>query len=90
MIKIRAVGVNPTDHEIADGEWKGRIPATFPLILGADLARVVEAAGEQTTCPSSADELLGRLLIPPLGSVGTYAEQVAVGEDAPLARLPWA
>src|SRR6185312_4543586 len=25
---------------------------------------------------------------PPLGSTGTYAQYVAVGEDAPLARIP--
>jgi NADPH2:quinone reductase len=31
---------------------------------------------------------LGQLLIPPLGSTATYAEYVACGQDAPLARIP--
>ena len=34
------------------------------------------------------DELFGQLLIAPIGSAGTYAEYVAVTEDAPLARVP--
>jgi NADPH2:quinone reductase len=34
------------------------------------------------------DEVLGQLLIPPLGSTATYAEYVACGQDAPLARIP--
>jgi NADPH:quinone reductase-like Zn-dependent oxidoreductase len=32
--------------------------------------------------------VFGQLLIAPLGSAGTYAEYVAVSEDAPLARVP--
>ena len=32
--------------------------------------------------------MFGQLLIAPLGSAGTYAEYVAVTEDAPLARVP--
>jgi NADPH2:quinone reductase len=31
---------------------------------------------------------VGQLLIAPLGSAGTYAEYVAVTEDAPLAKVP--
>jgi NADPH2:quinone reductase len=34
------------------------------------------------------DEVFGQLLIPPLGSAGTYAKYVACREDAPLARIP--
>jgi NADPH2:quinone reductase len=32
--------------------------------------------------------VFSQLLIPPFGSTGTYAERVAVSEDAPLARVP--
>jgi NADPH:quinone reductase-like Zn-dependent oxidoreductase len=34
------------------------------------------------------DEVFGQLLIPPLGSTGTYAQYVACGQDSPLARTP--
>jgi NADPH:quinone reductase-like Zn-dependent oxidoreductase len=34
------------------------------------------------------DDVFGQLLIAPLGSAGTYADYVAVSEDASLARVP--
>jgi len=88
LIKVRAAGVNPIDRTIADGALKEMMPASFPLILGSDLAGVVEAVGEEATRFTRGDEVFGLLMIPPLGSTGTYAEHVAVGEDAPLARVP--
>jgi NADPH2:quinone reductase len=69
------------------GAWRPA-PATFPMVLGADGAGVVERAGEGASRFSRGDELFGQLLIAPLGSAGTYAEDVAVTEDAPLARVP--
>jgi NADPH:quinone reductase-like Zn-dependent oxidoreductase len=80
--------MNPMDRQIADGIWKERMPATFPLIPGADLAGVVETVGDGATKFSPGDHVFGQLLVPPLGSAGTYAEDVAVAEDAPLARVP--
>jgi NADPH2:quinone reductase len=88
LVKIRAAGVNPMDRAIAEGQWQSMMPAVFPLILGADLAGVVEAVGEQVSRFSPGDEVFGQLLIPPLGSAGTYAEHVSVTQDAPLARVP--
>ena len=58
------------------------------MVLGADGAGVVERAGEGARRFSRGDELFGQLLIAPLGSAGTYAEYVAVTEEAPLARVP--
>jgi NADPH2:quinone reductase len=88
LIKVRTAGMNPGDRQIADGVWEDRVPGTFPLILGADVAGVVESVGEGTTKFAPGDEVFGQLLIPPLGSTGTYAEYVAVTEDAPLAKRP--
>ncbi len=58
------------------------------MVLGADVAGAVESVGEGATRFSPGDEVFGQLLNPPLGSAGTYAEYVAVTEDAPLARVP--
>jgi NADPH2:quinone reductase len=88
LIRTEAAGVNPMDRAIADGGWKELMPASFPLILGADLAGVIEAVGEGAVRFQPGDAVFGQLLIPPLGSTGTYAEYVAVTEDAPLARVP--
>jgi hypothetical protein len=45
LIAVQAAGMNPMDMEIADGGWKDRMPATFPMVLGADLAGIVEGGG---------------------------------------------
>jgi NADPH:quinone reductase-like Zn-dependent oxidoreductase len=87
LIKLRAAGMNPMDLWLASGAWKP-MPAMFPMVLGADGAGVVEELGEGTSRYSVRDDLFGQLLIAPLGSAGTYAEYVAVSEDAPLARVP--
>ena len=87
LIKMRAAGMNPMDRTLASGDWRP-MPATFPMVLGADGAGVVEKLGEGTSRFSVGDDLFYQLLIPPLGSAGTYAEHVAVSEDAPLARVP--
>ncbi len=87
LIKLRAAGMNPMDRMLASGAWKP-MPATFPIVLGADGAGVVEQLGEGSSRFSVGDDLFGQLLIAPLGSAGTNAEYVAVTEDAPLARVP--
>jgi NADPH:quinone reductase len=87
LIRLRAAGMNPMDLWLASGAWKP-MPATFPMVLGADGAGVVEKLGDGTSRYSVGDDLFGQLLIAPLGSAGTYAEYVAVTEDAPLARVP--
>jgi NADPH:quinone reductase-like Zn-dependent oxidoreductase len=87
LLKLRAAGMNPMDPVLASGDWKP-MPATFPMVLGADGAGVVEQLGEGESRFSVGDDLFGQLFIAPLGSAGTYAEYVAVTEDAPLARVP--
>ena len=87
LIKLRAAGMNPMDQTLASGAWKP-MPAVFPMVLGADGAGIVERIGERTSRFAVGDDLFGQLLIPPLGSAGTYAEYVAVTEDAPLTPVP--
>jgi NADPH:quinone reductase len=87
LLRMRAAGMNPMDGTLASGAWRPA-PATFPMVLGADGAGVVEGAGEGARRFSRGDELFGQLLIAPLGSAGTYAEYVAVTEEAPLAQVP--
>jgi NADPH2:quinone reductase len=88
LIKIEAAGINPMDRAIASGFFKAQMPATLPLILGADLAGIVEARGPGADTFLPGDKVFGQLLIVPLGSTGTYADRVAVADDAPLARIP--
>jgi NADPH:quinone reductase len=87
LLKLRAAAINPMDRTLASGDWRP-MPATFPMVLGADGAGVVEKLGAGASRFSVGDDLFGQLLIAPLGSAGTYAEYVAVSEDAPLAKVP--
>jgi NADPH:quinone reductase len=79
--------MNPMDGTLASGAWRPA-PAIFPMVLGADGAGVIERVGEGARRFSRGEKLFGQLLIAPLGSAGTYAEYVAVTEEAPLARVP--
>jgi len=88
LIAVQAAGLNPMDMEIANGGWKDRMPATFPMVLGVDLAGIVEEDGPGVAGLEPGDLVFGQLLIAPLGSAGTYAEYVAVSADAPLAHVP--
>jgi NADPH:quinone reductase-like Zn-dependent oxidoreductase len=88
LIKVEAAGINPLDRMIADGALQPIGPARFPLVLGVDVAGIVEAVGEGSGRFALGERLFGQLLIAPWGSTGTYAEHVAVNEDQPLARVP--
>src|ERR1700730_6018702 len=76
------------DRNLANGAMKATTPASFPFILGSDLAGVVQAVGEGAAQFKSGDEVFGHLLIAPLGSAGMSAEDVAVTDAAPLTRIP--
>jgi NADPH:quinone reductase len=88
LIKVEAAGINPFDRMIADGALQPIGPARFPLVLGVDLAGIVEAVGEGAGRFAPGEEVFGQLLVAPWGSAGTYTERVAVSEDQPLARVP--
>lgn len=86
-IKLVAAGMNPLDSKLASGERRPA-PATFPMVLGVDGAGIVDAVGEGVTRFTLGERIFGQLLVPPIGSAGTYAEYVAVTADAPLASVP--
>jgi NADPH:quinone reductase-like Zn-dependent oxidoreductase len=88
LIKVLAAGMNPMDRAIAGGAWQSIMPANFPMILGADVAGKVEDVGERSSRFAVGEAVMGQLLMPPLGSTGTYAEFVAVSERSTLTRTP--
>jgi NADPH2:quinone reductase len=88
LIKVLAAGMNPVDRALADGAWKAVMPATFPMVLGIDVAGTVEDVGQGANRFSVGDTVMGQLLTPPLGSSGTYAEFVVVSARSTLTRVP--
>ncbi len=81
-IRVRAAGVNPTD-------WKHRAAPLFldrlPLVLGWDVAGVVDKLGYGVTVFDEGDEVFGMLPYP--HGVGGYAEYVLCPARA-MARKP--
>jgi NADPH:quinone reductase len=88
LIRVLAAGMNPMDHALADGAWQSIMPAIFPMVLGVDVAGTVEEVGESARRFAVGDAVMGQLLMPPLGSAGTYAEFVAVSERSTSTQIP--
>lgn len=71
LIRVRAAGVNPLDWKVRAGyatDWN----LTFPLILGYDVAGVIEAVGAEVEHFTIGDEVYAA------PDTGGYAEYVAV------------
>ncbi|OUL80975.1 NADP-dependent oxidoreductase, partial [Paraburkholderia hospita] len=79
LIQIHAAGVNPLDSKIRDGAFKLILPYRLPLILGNDLAGVVARVGSRVRRFRPGDEVYAR---PPKDRIGTFAEFIAIKEDA--------
>ncbi|HET9169790.1 MAG TPA: NADP-dependent oxidoreductase [Actinospica sp.] len=72
LVRVHAAGINPTDWKSRSGG--GLAKRTFPLILGYDVAGVVEAVGPGVTLYQPGDAVLGMPLFPHLP--GAYSEYV--------------
>ncbi len=84
LVRVHAAGLNLLDSKIRNGEFKPLLPYKPPLILGHDLAGVVEAVGSAVTRFAPGDAVFSR---PRDGRIGTLAERIAVDEDD-LAHKP--
>jgi alcohol dehydrogenase len=76
--------VNVLDSKIRDGEFKLILPYRLPLILGHDLAGVVDTVGPRVRRFEPGDEVYGRA---DDLRIGTFAEYIAVKEES-LALMP--
>ncbi len=85
LIQTRAIGINPVDAQVRSSSdmlsmiTGGAVPQ--PVILGWDVAGIVEQTGEGVTSFKPGDEVYGLIHMPGLGR--TYATQVA----APASQL---
>lgn len=78
LVRIQAAGLNQLDSKIRDGAFKPILPYKPPLILGHDLAGVVEAVGAAVTGFAPGDAVYAR---PRDGRIGALAERIAVDQD---------
>lgn len=79
LIQVHATSVNPLDAKLRDGEFKLLLPYRTPFILGHDVAGVVVRVGSRVRQFKVGDEVYAR---PRDLRIGTFAELVAVHEDA--------
>jgi len=80
LVRLMAAAVNPMDWQIAGGLFEGRMPHTFPLILGVDGVGQVEATGDGVRGLAAGDIVHGQFFGATVGR-GTFAEFVSVAED---------
>jgi len=78
-IRVRAVSVNLIDLKIRSGKMDGIFPVRFPVLLGWDVAGVVDGAGEGAGA-AVGDGVFG------VASVGGYSEYALL--DNPVAKPP--
>jgi NADPH:quinone reductase-like Zn-dependent oxidoreductase len=86
LVRVRAAGVNPVDTKVRGGYMAEKLPFHFPLILGWDVAGVVEQVGAAVIAFKPGDEVYAYLRRHHL-QFGTYAEY-ATGPEAYFAHKP--
>jgi NADPH:quinone reductase len=87
LIRVHTAGVNLFDLTVLAGGLQDRVPASFPLIAGFDVAGTIEQLGTAVTGWAVGDAVFGRVVMPALGG-GTFAEYVAALASSPLAPKP--
>lgn len=84
LIKVKATSINPIDWKLREGYLKQMFDWSFPIILGWDVAGVIEEVGSQVTSWNVGDRVFAR---PETTRFGTYAEKTIV-DDHLLASIP--
>jgi NADPH:quinone reductase-like Zn-dependent oxidoreductase len=86
-VRVQAAGVNPVDWKTRQGGARARALYDPPLVLGWDLAGVVDSVGGGVTRFAVGDEVFGMPWFPRLASA--YAEYVTA-PSRQFARIPHA
>lgn len=77
LVRVHAAGVNPVDDKIREGKLAGGVALGAPLVIGYDVAGVVEAIGDKVTRFKVGDAVFAYL---DLQRGGGYAEYAIVRE----------
>lgn len=84
IVKLHATSINPIDWKLREGYLKAMMPFGFPIILGWDVAGIVEEVGEHVQDFKVGDRVFAR---PETTNRGTYAEYTIVDTHL-LAKIP--
>lgn len=78
LIRILATSINPVDWKIRKGDLQEQLRFSFPIILGLDVAGVIEEVGEEVECFKIGDKVYTK---PENIGQGSYAEFITVKSD---------
>ncbi len=81
LIRVVAAGVNPIDWKTREGLLAGVVPHTFPIVLGCDVAGIVEELGEGAGRSRKGDKVWA-LVRKSVVQWGTFAEFVSVADSS--------
>lgn len=84
LIKVKATSINPIDWKLREGYLQQKYPWDFPIILGWDVAGVIETVGEDVTKWQVGDKVFAR---PQTTRFGTYADYTIVNANL-LTKIP--
>ncbi|HDR7794744.1 TPA: NADP-dependent oxidoreductase [Bacillus luti] len=78
LIRIFATSINPVDWKIRRGDLQKQLQFSFPIILGLDVAGIIEEVGEEVECFKIGDTVYTK---PENIGQGSYAEFITVKSD---------
>ena len=84
LVRVHAAGLNPVDYKTREGMLKVVQRYPLPVVMGNELAGVVEALGEDVTLFTPGDRVFARM---PKEAMGGLAEYAVVPEQF-LAKMP--
>ncbi|QDZ41837.1 NADP-dependent oxidoreductase [Corynebacterium sp. sy039] len=88
-VEIKAVGINPLDNMIQQGQFKQLFPYKLPMIMGNEFSGIITKVGSGVSNWKVGDEVFAR---PDILTLGAFAEfvNVDVADIAPKpSQLSW-
>lgn len=77
LVRVKAAGLNPVDFKTRQGMLKMVLPYRLPVVMGNELAGVVEEIGEGTTGFAIGDRVFARTAKNEMGAFAEYATVLA-------------
>lgn len=84
LVKVMATSINPIDWKLREGYLRQMLDWPFPIVLGWDVAGIIEAVGSQVSDWQVGDRVFSR---PETTRFGTYADHTIVDSHL-LAKIP--
>ncbi len=85
LVQVKAIGINPIDWKIRDGNFKALNQKKFPMILGTDFSGIIDEVGKKVKDFKKGDMVFTSS--PTMKGQGAYAEYAKI-DGQNLAKMP--